>query len=39
MADQALGMVYILELSIKYSKENTKTPCLFKTGNKVVEVG
>jgi hypothetical protein len=31
--------VHILELFIKYSKESTKTLCLLKTGNKVVEVG
>jgi hypothetical protein len=30
--------VEILELSAKYSKESTKTLCLFKTRNKVVEV-
>jgi hypothetical protein len=29
----------ILELSIKNSKENTKTLCLLKIANKVVEVG
>jgi hypothetical protein len=29
----------ILELSVRYSKESTKTLCLLKTGNKVVEVG
>ena len=29
----------ILELSVKYSKESTKTLCLLKTRNKVVEVG
>jgi hypothetical protein len=28
-----------IELSVKYSKESTKTLCLLKTGNKVVEVG
>jgi hypothetical protein len=27
------------ELSVKYSKESTKTLCLLKTENKVVEVG
>jgi hypothetical protein len=27
------------ELSVKYSKESTKTLCLLKTGNKVVKVG
>jgi hypothetical protein len=26
-------------LGVKYSKESTKTLCLLKTGNKVVEVG
>jgi hypothetical protein len=31
-------MVYILELSVKSSKESTKTVSLLKTGNKVVEV-
>ena len=29
----------IIELSIKHSKESTKTLCLLKIGNKVVEVG
>jgi hypothetical protein len=29
----------ILELSVKYSKESTKTLYLLKIGNKVVEVG
>jgi hypothetical protein len=34
------GNIYlILELSTKYSKESTKTLCLLKTENKVVEVG
>jgi hypothetical protein len=28
-----------IELSVKYSKESTKTLCLLKTENKVVEVG
>jgi hypothetical protein len=28
-----------LELSVEYSKESTKTLCLLKTGNKVVEMG
>jgi hypothetical protein len=28
-----------VELSVKYSKESTKTLCLLKTRNKVVEVG
>jgi hypothetical protein len=32
-------MINTIELSIKYSKEGTKTPCLLKNGNKVVEVG
>jgi hypothetical protein len=32
-------MCKILELSVKYSKESTKTLCLLKTGNKMVEVG
>jgi hypothetical protein len=31
--------LYTIELSVKYSKESTKTLFLFKTGNKVVEVG
>jgi hypothetical protein len=34
-----IRMQCLLELSIKYSKESTKTLRLFKTGNKVVEVG
>jgi hypothetical protein len=29
---------FILKLFIKYSKDSTKTLCLFKTRNKVVEV-
>jgi hypothetical protein len=29
----------IIELFVKYSKESTKTLCLLKTGNKVIEVG
>ena len=34
------GNIYlIIELSIKCSKESTKTLCLLKTGNKLVEVG
>jgi hypothetical protein len=33
------GCKSLLELSVKYSKEDTKTPCLLKTRNKVVEVG
>jgi hypothetical protein len=28
-----------IELFVKYSKESTKTLCLLKTGNKVVEMG
>jgi hypothetical protein len=30
---------WTIELSITYSKESSKTLCLLKTGNKVVEVG
>jgi hypothetical protein len=32
-------IINTLELSVKYSKDNIKTLCLLKIGNKVVEVG
>jgi hypothetical protein len=34
-----LELTKMLELFVKYSKESTKTLCLLKIGNKVVEVG
>jgi hypothetical protein len=38
--DFEVGTLYrILELSVKYSKESTKTLCLLKTRNKEVGVG
>jgi hypothetical protein len=37
-ANSAWEFLTQLELSVKYSKESTKTLCLLKTGNKVVEV-
>jgi hypothetical protein len=30
--------LHIIELSVKYSKESTKTLCMLKIGTKVVEV-
>jgi hypothetical protein len=33
-----INMAFIIELSVKYSKESTKTLCLLKIKNKVVEV-
>jgi hypothetical protein len=34
-----LKLFFTIELSVKYSKESTKTIYLLKTRNKVVEVG
>jgi hypothetical protein len=39
MVDALHQNCHILELFVKYSKESTKTLCLLKTENEVIEVG